>query len=538
MKINIKGQLLLLTLTGCIVSCDSNTNNSAANHPQNQPALVEIEQNTGRWIYGDMHIHSTASDGHNLITTVLDRGFNDFGSSFLINTDHSGFNAYKLNDSLFRITRTDEEIINLKDDIEPHSHDYAKQVYPNDKALTERSKIINTQYTHIEKYRDTLLKGQYLFQGMEWTIPYTNEHATLLILDNGEQEALIDFHNRYAKGNAFDNEKTLEYSLQAVIELDNNFNDQAFYIFNHPSRKHKVTIEDIRHFHNAAPHTFIGMEGAPGHQRDVQARGKYAQNAPITLTDYNDYGIAYHGRTYGGFDYMTARLGGVWDALLSEGRQFSILSSSDFHSLYNDFWPNEYAKTYYFLEEESAAGIISAIKSGNSFVVHGDLISSLDFNASTSGMTATMGEQLNITKNQEITVTINTTIPAFNHHKDAPDLAFIDVIAGTTSTLKNIHDSDFNKPFADNTYIIKSFTKGDNHWINNNGEIALSFTFTAPETGMYLRLRGSNHPKGTPGFVDKQGNPIVDTAKTGFTNTEEMAWSDLWFYSNPIYLTQ
>lgn len=543
MKMHFKKNLLWLLLAGSMAGCGSETREGLDNQ-QDKQDLPELEQSTGRWIYGDMHIHSTASDGHNLVTTVLDKGFNDFGASFLINTDHSGFKSYNLNDALFRTTVAGEAIINADDKMEPHSNKYAREFYRGDKVYTDRGMIINTQYTHIEKYRETLADDQYLFQGMEWSVPYTNEHATLLILDEGDQEALIDFHDRYTLGQEGQSDQEKEekqgiaYTLQAITELENNFADQAFFIFNHPSRKHKVTIGDIRRLHNAAPKTFIGMEGAPGHQRDVDARGKYAQDTPITLAEYDDYGVAYHGRTYGGFDYMTARLGGVWDALLSEGRQFSILSSSDFHSLYNDFWPNEYAKTHYFLEQESEQGVIAAIKGGNSFVVHGDLINGLNFTAKTLDASATMGQQLEIFEGQDILVTIELSIPINNANGDVPDLAFIDLIAGNVTGLKSEGDMDFEKPFSDTSYIMKSFEKGQDDWNVTEGKLSLSFTFKAPESGMYLRLRGSNHAKSTPGFVDKKGDPVVDTAKVGFESTEDMAWADLWFYSNPIYFTQ
>ena len=41
-------------------------------------------------------------------------------------------------------------------------------------------------------------------------------------------------------------------------------------------------------------------------------------------------------RTYGGADIMTAKVGGLWDSLLGEGRRFWAFVNSDFHSAAED----------------------------------------------------------------------------------------------------------------------------------------------------------------------------------------------------------
>ena len=52
----------------------------------------------------------------------------------------------------------------------------------------------------------------------------------------------------------------------------------------------------------------------------------------------------------GGFDQMTARLGGFWDSMLGERRRWWITANSDSHIHWTDggadFWPGEYSKTY------------------------------------------------------------------------------------------------------------------------------------------------------------------------------------------------
>jgi hypothetical protein len=50
---------------------------------------------------------------------------------------------------------------------------------------------------------------------------------------------------------------------------------------------------------------------------------------------------------------------------------------------------------------------------------------------------------------------------------------------------------------------------------------------------MYIRIRGTNHPLNTPGELDGAGNPLPDIAAE---NSAAKAFSDLWFYSNPVFV--
>ena len=71
--------------------------------------------------------------------------------------------------------------------------------------------------------------------------------------------------------------------------------------------------------------------------------------------------------TMGGFDQMTARLGGFWDSMLGEGRRWWITANSDSHINWTeggfDFWPGEYSKTYVHAPKNPAS-IIAAMRAG------------------------------------------------------------------------------------------------------------------------------------------------------------------------------
>ena len=80
----------------------------------------------------------------------------------------------------------------------------------------------------------------------------------------------------------------------------------------------------------------IGMEGAPGAQgypygRNVgngDMRGEYTHDP--REDSYPGY-KAEHMRPYGGWDWLTATVGGFWDSMLAEGRRFYITANSDAH---------------------------------------------------------------------------------------------------------------------------------------------------------------------------------------------------------------
>ena len=133
------------------------------------------------------------------------------------------------------------------------------------------------------------------------------------------------------------------------------------------------------------------MEGAPGHQAGTLAPdGSQKRDAAGKPAGYRGGYSREGASTFGGFDQMTAIVGGFWDSMLGEGRRFWIVATSDSHAHYadaarpgSDFWPGEYQKTYVHAQR-SYSGVLDALRSGRIFAVAGDLITELDVQA-TSG---------------------------------------------------------------------------------------------------------------------------------------------------------
>ena len=146
-----------------------------------------------------------------------------------------------------------------------------------------------------------------------------------------------------------------------------------------PAGSNGFNIEHLRNFNNAGPRIAFGFESMPGHGAESN-RGSYTTSAV-------------GGGTYGGTGVYAAEVGGVWDALLGEGRNWWFFASSDYHNRGSfgpdqrettaDFFPGEYTRDHVMVRKGSnslsAEGIIDGLRGGNSFVANGQLIDRLSF---------------------------------------------------------------------------------------------------------------------------------------------------------------
>jgi len=151
---------------------------------------------------------------------------------------------------------------------------------------------------------------------------------------------------------------------------------------------------------------------------------------------------------------------------------------------------------------------------------------------------------------------------------------------GTTADLSVVPDAAKNVSAA----VLRSFNgSGATPWqvvtsfVDGTRFLTMTFRIPAVAASQYVRLRGTNMPPAVPSETDASGNPLPDVftnandptrlripcttthsassqfdgcpdhlaAATGAGNPiagqkavsyDVAAWSDLWFYSNPIYL--
>ncbi|MGD8340477.1 MAG: phosphoesterase, partial [Gammaproteobacteria bacterium] len=268
---------------------------------------------------------------------------------------------------------------------------------------------------------------------------------------------------------------------------------------------------ELRQWNDTAPEIAIGMEGSPGHQAAGLVPERYPKR-PLLRGNYPWI------PTRGGFDIMTAELGGVWDSMLGEGRRWWITGTSDSHRHWseggNDFWPGEYSKTYVYANK-TYSDILQSLREGRVFVTTGDLISELEFTVGADGAEASIGETLEIVGASNVQVTIRLRDPsAANGNGEDPSVARVDLITGNVDPALIEAAGDINP----STSVVHRFTAAD--WVRDGDYLFMTHEFSEVRDAMYVRVRGTS-------TAELEPEPDV---------IDEDPWQDLWFYSNPVFV--
>lgn len=453
----------------------------------------------GKWLAGDFHHHSHMQDGSHSQAEIARRALGPYGLDWLVNSEHGGRSRRR-----------------------PQGEPFPSPVWRwLTLAFYSYPDILDLRRAYPQKL---------LLQGLEWNVP-GHDHASVAIVPH-EPVPLSNFEYRFdaqdrddsraGEGLRKENASHVD-ALAAARWLQQHYPTQSYLILHHPSRKLAYTPADLRDFNDAAPQVAFGFEGLPGHQK-AAARGGYDKQSSEN---------GRQARTYGGVDYMLAKVGGLWDALLGEGRRFWVFANSDFHDESNDFWPGEYAKNYTFLEDHSLPGLVAGLRSGRSFAVLGDLIDGLDFRAAdTGGQTAHMGQTLTVKRGAAVNLLIRFRSPPRNHNNDPVQVDHLDLIAGAVTKRAAPGTDDYGKDTNDTTRIMARFTRAD--WRTREGWQEIRYKMSGVDQDRYFRLRGTNLGLGVENETDGEGNPLLDDLMG--VNNATKAYRDLWFYSNPIFI--
>ncbi|MGH2476675.1 MAG: twin-arginine translocation signal domain-containing protein, partial [Candidatus Limnocylindrales bacterium] len=227
------------------------------------------------------------------------------------------------------------------------------------------------------------------FWGMEFDAPALDHHTLMIPRHDGEAQQLFELESRFSKRDPFPADPSFdtEAKMLEFLSVAKGMPQKPLVIGHHTSRSApglgvygQDTPREFRNGNNQAPEIYVGFEGAPGHQA-----------GPLVGGDRGAYG---NFPTLGGYDQMTARVGGLWDSLLGEGRRWWITATSDSHVHWTrggaDFWPGEYSKTY-VLARQDYGDVMDGLRNGRIWVTTGDLITGLDLSAQSRGRTAAMG---------------------------------------------------------------------------------------------------------------------------------------------------
>ena len=372
------------------------------------------------------------------------------------------------------------------------------------------------------------------YMGMEFDTPGADHSSIIMPIGEKEATNLFEIESKFNKKEpwpedpSWDTEERMIEALEAMKKLE----PAPVVIAHHPARSAKALGEygltgpaELRSWNNAAPDIAIGMEGAPGHQAISQLRTRFGQ--PSNHSRYfafvrprGIYGRMLGGYpTMGGFDQMTARLGGFWDSMLGERRRWWITANSDSHIHWTDggadFWPGEYSKTY-VLAKKTPEAIFNSFRDGRIFVTTGDLISEVWFEArASSSETVSIGSTLEISAGSTVVLNIKLLDPLdLNHNQENPTLERVDLIFGEFFEERIDLDADENP----STKVLKRW--GRDELVTEDKYLTTKYVIENIGKSFYVRLRGTN---------SRELEPLEDAEN-------ENPWDDLWFYTNPIFV--
>ncbi|MFF7160047.1 PHP domain-containing protein [Streptomyces sp. NPDC008086] len=486
------------------------------------------------YLVGDHHIHSVYSHDAKYTFSQLAAASARFGLDWMVFTEHSNFGHARFGAALEH-----EEIL--------------------------RARAENPR--------------QLIFQGLEWYIPGA-EHCTVFAAPGRhEVDLLTRFESAYDgkllgydKGGAADadtarNEAHAVKAIQWLAEQRRRrYVDDVLVLANHPMRLGIDSPHEMRAWRDAAPEIMIGMEAAPGAQGAAipgwrgatSIRGEY-ENKPSSQSWAGYPADAY--LTYGGFDWATATVGGLWDSMLAEGRLFSITTNSDAHRIVfdtwkngdwpagqnfdttgklpdpvntttpqpgSDFWPGQFSRTHVGVTRYGYRAVMAGLRAGRVWLDHGHLLDGLDVRLKRDcdhGRGVTLGGRLRVRKGEKLTLNVTvTTASRPNPQGILPELAHVDVVRGAVRG--PVTDRDAWQ--APDTRVVRTTDVS-----GRKGTYTLCIPLTAGDESFYVRLRGSDGNRNGPGYlgtsVDPHG-PIPHAPGDGDP------WADTWFYSNPVFV--
>jgi hypothetical protein len=545
------------------------------------------------YVAGDMHNHNTCTDGSVAAGYAIDRsvgtgvaaaGGNNFDLDWFTLGNHGG--------SGNRDCRFSDASANIPGDTTTTWSQTLGQTIQGI-TITSLKGTPNGTGTGAQMWRWQSIKeieypiivnrtpmyNKVLVEGLEWIVP-GHEHTDVAVISGqnprgfGSADKMAEYEFRFDRADTDaigpvdagnnqvwtgkDNVNNIgtaghQKAIAGITWLQAHYPLQSYAIPTHTERQGPFNpagtsgynIEHFRDFNNAGPTVAFGIE-SPGHMAQGTVTG-----------GSGSYGSgAVGGGTYGMSGVYTAKVGGLWDGLLGEGRNFFIYVSSDWHNrgaggardsfTTGDFIPGEYTKLYVPNRENfRAQSIVDGMRSGNSYSVNADIIGpDMIFRASAQHDRddwKTMGETLVVKPGEKVTIEMEMTVPAKNNSPysfnnpllaqvglkqplNKPSLDHVDLIAGQITgviapgapgyAVANAAGTAgaatvYNPTTAIAQQIpVTKMTREPR--ADGSTRLRFTTTFTAGNTPSYVRARGTNIPVATPNVTDTAGNPLLD----------------------------
>lgn len=605
------------------------------------PAEAGTVNSGNPYVAGDMHNHNTCTDGSVSVGYGLDRvlgsgpaagGGQNFDIDWFTLGNHggSGNRDCRFADSSAAIpgettTYWSDTLGKTIDGITISSLKGTPAGSESRRAMWRWQNIQEVEWPYV--VRRSQRYNKVVIQGLEWNVP-GHEHTDVAVIEGqtpldaaapgnadgmAKFEYLFDRNDNDAIGpvdaggaplwpGKIDNrglfgDQAHAKAVAAVKWLQAGFPLTSYVVPTHterqgpynPNGNNGYNIEHFRDLNNAGPTVAFGIE-APGHFAEGTLSGGSGSYG----------GGAVGGGTYGMSGIYTAKVGGLWDGMLGEGRNFFIYVSSDWHSrgqfgardaaTTSDFWPGEYTKLYVpNAADFKSQKVVDGMRSGNSYSVNADIIGpDLVFRAQgPDGVWKTMGETTIVNPGDLVTLEMQLTVPAKNNSPYAfsnplleqiglhqplnkPSLDHVDLITGDITGPIEPGAPGYAVPgiagragasvvYNPTAKIAKQIkTTAMRRATRPDGSKRYSFrtSFVAGATPFYIRARGTNLPPATPNATDAEGHPLLDINNTAVicadpacpthmrqsrdgqlrVTHDVQAWSNVWFYANPIFV--
>jgi hypothetical protein len=299
-----------------------------------------------------------------------------------------------------------------------------------------------------------------------------------------------------------------------------------------------------------------GFEGAPGHGAaplvKVQ-RGYYGANPGAA--SFPGYPLHSY-RTWGGYDYYVAQVGGLWDSLLGEGRAFYITANSDAHRYYGDkravdrstyaklgyvtpdksrtmltdrhnpdedYLPGAYARTYVHAEKRHPMAILDGMRAGNMWTVQGGLVEGCELYLHDGQKAAPMGSTLPVKRGADVEVVLRVRparrpnlggqVPVLHH----VDLILGEIFEGAAKDGAPAYRDAMHHPTA---RVIAQLSPAAAERRGGGAVPWLEFRHRIKnvQKSFFLRVRGTNSDVVSPRLDLLHSDPF----------------GELWFYGNPV----
>jgi hypothetical protein len=310
----------------------------------------------GRWVKAETHVHTKFSDGAYSLAEVADRAA-QFGCNVLAITDHADKNL---------------------------------------RAATPK-------YAEAIQAARTAHPDMVILAGLEWNVPPWggDDHATVLAPPGPDEWRLLkEFKEQFDDYHRKPHDPALaDQALRWLAKQATTDGLSPLVIFNHPSRRWAKSTEIVPHLEHwrQINDLLIGFEGAPGHQR----------SKPFGAYKYKE-------KTIDRWDPAAARVGDVWDQLLQKGYDlWAAQTSTDFHKTSEDFWPGQFAETWLYVPECTAAGVLRAFRAGSFFAAHGHIVREVDLLVEAPGLPrpAQAGEAIEVPPGTSLKVSLRLQVP-------------------------------------------------------------------------------------------------------------------------------